>query len=443
MPGAVAGLLRLHTEYGSLPLSAVMAPAIDYAEDGFRLTPGEAERQAGVTEELRQSEGARAYFLRPDGRSYRAGDRLVQSDLANTLRAIATGGTEEFYRGSIAARIAADMKANGGFVTRSSLAEYEAVSARVVRGTYRGYEVIGLDAPASGAIAIQALHIAERFDPDRLGPEAWAAVLGQAVGLAASDRWALGTDSAAMRVTSKEWAATKARRVRVGASATGGEARGAEEPEATGWLARDGHTTHLSTADADGMMVAVTQTIGPSMGSRVVSQGLGFLYAVTLGGYLGRVEPGERVRSSITPLFVALDGRPVMILGAAGGGRIISAVVQAVSRVVDEGLTLPEALAAPRVHPVSGASGVASVSSRMVWCHLVTSSQRGGAVRPCLRALLEERLRPAEDFGPVLFFALAAFAVFWRSVVIVPPQALPHQKVAHGSSLGGQNQSLI
>ena len=203
VPGAVAGLLRLHTEYGSLPLSAVMAPAIDYAEDGFRLTPGEADRQAGVTEELRQSEGARAYFLRPDGRSYRAGDRLVQSDLANTLRAIATGGTEEFYRGSIAARIAADMKANGGFVTRSSLAEYEAVSARVVRGTYRGYEVIGLDAPASGAIAIQALHIAERFDPDRLGPEAWAAVLGQAVGLAASDRWALGTDSAAMRVTSE------------------------------------------------------------------------------------------------------------------------------------------------------------------------------------------------------------------------------------------------
>ena len=172
VPGAVAGLLRLHTEYGSLPLSAVMAPAIDYAENGFRLTPGEAERQAGVIEELRQSEGARAYFLRPDGRSYGAGERLVQSDLANTLRAIAAGGAEEFYRGSIAARIAADVKANGGFVTRSSLAEYEAVPARVVRGTYRGYEVIGLDVPASGAIAIQALHIAERFDPDRLGPEA-------------------------------------------------------------------------------------------------------------------------------------------------------------------------------------------------------------------------------------------------------------------------------
>ncbi len=362
VPGAVAGLLRLHAEYGSLPLPRVMAPAIEYAERGFRLTPGEAERQAVVRRELSESEAGREYFLRPSGRSYQAGERLIQSDLARTLREIAAGGTEEFYTGSIAERIAADMEANGGFVTRSSLAAYEAVPARVVRGTYRGYEIVGLDVPASGAIAIQALHIAEHFDPDRLESEAWAAVLGQAVGLAALDRSALGTDSAAARVTSREWAAAKADRIRVGARVGGGEAVGPGTGDRIDWLTRDGHTTHLSTADADGMMVALTQTIGPNMGSRVATPGLGFLYAVTLGGYLGRVESGERVRSSITPLFVELDGRPVMILGAAGGGRIISAVVQAVSRMVDDRMTLPEALAAPRVHPGSRGPGMARVS---------------------------------------------------------------------------------
>lgn len=380
VPGAVAGLLRLHAEFGSLPLPQVMAPAIEYAENGFRLTPGEAERQAGVSRDLSESAGGRAYFLHPDGRSYRAGERLVQSDLARTLRKLAVGGRGEFYRGSIAHRIAADMEANGGLVTGSSLAAYEALPARVVHGTYRGYELAGLDVPASGAIVIQALHIVENFEPDLLGPEAWAAVLGEAVGLAAVDRSSLGTDSAAARVTSKEWAAAKVDRVRAATQAGAREAPGSgtpprsgapdepEIPEGYDWLASDGHTTHLSTADADGMMVALTQTIGPSMGARVATPGLGFLYAVTQGGYLGRVEPGERVRSSIAPLLVALDGQPVVILGAAGGGRIVSAVVQAVSRIVDDGMTLPEALAAPRVHPESGAresAGVTGLSIEM------------------------------------------------------------------------------
>lgn len=358
VPGAVAGLLGLHADHGSLPLWQVMGPAIEYAENGFRLTTGEARRQAGAVRELSESEGGRRYFLRPEGRPYQAGDRLVQSDLAETLRVIAAGGTEAFYRGSIASRIEADMRANGGFVTASSLADYEARPARVVRGTYRGYELIGLDVPASGAIAIQALHIAERFDPDELGPEAWAAVLGQAVGLAAQDRSSLGTDSAAARVISKDRAAEKARRVRASARTPVGRARNPPQVENLDWLTRDGHTTHLSTADADGMLVALTQTIGPDMGARVATPGLGFLYAVTLGGYLGPVEPGERVRSSMTPLLVVADGRPVVILGAAGGGRIISAVVQAVSRLVDDDMTLPEAIAAPRVHPASAPGSV-------------------------------------------------------------------------------------
>ncbi|MDE2985472.1 MAG: gamma-glutamyltransferase, partial [Gemmatimonadota bacterium] len=127
------------------------------------------------------------------------------------------------------------------------------------------------------------------------------------------------------------------------------------------WGPADGHTTHLSAADSDGMYVALTQTIGPNLGSRVATPGLGFLYAATLGGYLGRMEPGERARSSISPLMVLRDGQPVLVLGAAGGARIISAVVQAVLRVVDQGMTLPDALAAARVHPIDG--GIAMETS--------------------------------------------------------------------------------
>jgi hypothetical protein len=124
--------------------------------------------------------------------------------------------------------------------------------------------------------------------------------------------------------------------------------------DTSGWGPALSHTTHLSVADSTGMYVALTQTIGPNLGSRVMTPGLGFLYAATLGGYLGHMEPGERARSSISPLMVLQDGEPVLVLGAAGGARIISAVVQAVVRVVDQGMGLPEALAAARVHPIEG-----------------------------------------------------------------------------------------
>ncbi|MFV1988194.1 MAG: gamma-glutamyltransferase family protein [Gemmatimonadota bacterium] len=347
VPGVVAGLMRLHEEYGSLPLADVMAPAIDYAERGFRVLPGEARREGGSARQIAESVGASRYYLKADGTPYSTGDLLVQRDMAATFRAIAHGGRDAFYRGVIAETIAADMAENGGFVTLDALAAYEAEDSRIVRGSYRGYELVGSDTPASGTIAIQALQIAENFDPDEFGAEAWASVIGQSIALALGEYMRLGTDSAAVRATSKEWAARQAEKITVPAGAAGpGLALGGAT------LPPDhGHTTHLSAADRNGMAVSLTQTLGPGMGSKVATPGLGFLYAVTLGGYLGISEPGERARSGITPLMVLRDGELVLVLGAAGGIRIISAVVQAVTRVIDDGLSLPEALAAPRVHP--------------------------------------------------------------------------------------------
>lgn len=380
VPGAVAGLTRLAAEHGTLPLPTLMGPAIRLAEEGYEVLPLEAARRASAMDEIREFEGTREYFLEADGTTHDAGDLFVQEDLARTLRAIARNGAEIFYRGEIARAIAADMEANGGAVDFPALEGYRALDARIVRGSYRGYELAASYHPAGGATSVEALHIMERFDLEGAPPEVWAAVVGQALALAFEDRQLQGPDEAATRLTSAGWAARRAEVVRVPASAgvpgtpDGGSADrspevaggGAPGPAGAPWTALSrpgdgGHTTHLSTADADGMMVALTQTLGPNMGSKVATPGLGFLWASTLGGYLGDMEPGERASSNISPILVSRNGEPVMILGAAGGARIVSAVVQAISRYVDYGVDLPTALAMPRVHPVDGGLQVEEV----------------------------------------------------------------------------------
>ncbi|MEQ9401245.1 MAG: gamma-glutamyltransferase [Longimicrobiales bacterium] len=348
VPGAVAGLMRLHGEYGSLPLATVMAPAIDLAENGFRLLPGEAARHGGGMEQGREFPGTRASYLEADGSAYDPGDMLVQKDYARTLRAIAAGGHDAFYRGEIAERMAADLAANGSAVKLEAFHDYEALDADVVRGSYRGYDIVGLGVPAAGAVVVQALQALENFDPDDYTDAEWAAMTGQALGMASRELRAINSDSAAVRAVSKEYARYVADQIRAPAVA-GGDGRGLPAPLGDR-LDDQGHTTHLTTADAAGMMVALTQTLGPNMGSKVVTPGLGFLYASTLGGYLGRMEPGDRARSFISPVMVFRDGRPVLALGAAGGARIVSGVTQVISRVIDDGMDLAHALEAPRVH---------------------------------------------------------------------------------------------
>ena len=395
VPGAVAGLGRLLRDYGTLPLADVMAPAIELAEGGYRLLPGEAVRQGAGADQLAEFDGSRAHFLTPDGVAREAGDLFTQPDLAATLRAIAEGGEDAFYRGPIAERIVADMEAHGGAVTASSLADYRALDVPIVHGSYRGYDLVGTDVPASGAVTIGILHILENFDMASLDSDSWAGLVGTVVDRAFDERTAArgsGFGDLAF-MTDKEWAADVAAGIEVPGAALGRQAAAATpalfapvprgpalasrpgEPAApfslpgatmvdwdgSTWGSASSHTTHLSAADGAGMYVSLTQTIGPNLGSKVATPGLGFLYAATLGGYLGYMEPGERARSSISPLMVVKDGQPVLVLGAAGGARIISAVVQAVLRVVDQGMSLPDALAAARVHPING--GIAMETS--------------------------------------------------------------------------------
>lgn len=384
VPGAVAGLLRLLEEHGTMSREQVMARAIGLAAGGFRILPGEAARHAAGAGQLAEFPGSAAHFL-VDGESREAGALFAQPDLAATLRAIAAGGADAFYRGAIAERIAADMNANGGAVTAESLAEYRAEDARVVRGSYRGYDLVGTHVPAAGAVTIGILHVLENFDMAALDSDEWAALVGTAVAEVFARREGLGGPDGEP-TTDKAWAAEVAAQIELpgaelprAAHGLGGNSRNAmgaiaslgpatREHDWVGaaWGSASSHTTHLSAADGQGMYVSLTQTIGPNLGSKVTTPGLGFLYAATLGGYLGHMEPGERARSSISPLMVLRDGEPVLVLGAAGGARIVSAVVQAVLRVVDHEMSLPDALAAARVHPIDG--GIAmETSPRIGW----------------------------------------------------------------------------
>jgi len=171
--------------------------------------------------------------------------------------------------------------------------------------------------------------------------------VAEAIRVAYQDRSAQTTWEDAERLTSREWARERAAEMRL-AGGVGGAGAGGAEVDGGGGA---GHTTHLTTADSRGNVVALTQSLGPSMGSRVAAPGLGFLYAATLGGYLGDMRPGERASSHISPLLVLSDGEPYLALGAAGGGRIPPAIVAVVSRIIDHRMSLEDALAAPRVYP--------------------------------------------------------------------------------------------
>jgi len=276
----------------------------------------------------------------------------VQKDLANTLGLIAKGGRDAFYKGEIAKKIVADFQKNKGILTLEDLANYEAKSSRILSGNYRGHDLHGLWVPSFGALTIQILQILENLPMSELKDADWASAVSQAINIAYQDRskqMLANTDSIVNALTSKAYAKQQAMKININGGSLGYLPTSEKDPE--GWATAMGHTTHLSTADKNGMMVALTQSLGPNMGSKVASPELGFLYAVTLGRYLGVYLPGQRAASFISPFIISKDGKPFMALGAAGGSRIVSAVAAVSTRVIDHQLPLDKALMISRVYP--------------------------------------------------------------------------------------------
>jgi gamma-glutamyltranspeptidase/glutathione hydrolase len=360
-PGVVAGLARLHSEHGSLPWSVLLQEPARIAREGFALLPGAAARHEEGLDQFKDDPGFQQVFIEGDGSAFDTGDLVKQPALARTITRLAEAGADDFYRGEIARQIAADMAANGGHVSAGDLAAYKVLDGRYITTRYRGYGIHSLAAPAGGGLVVKALNILENFDVAALTEAQWAAVMNQALALTINsmtdDRAELDLD----HVADKAWAERQAADIRIPPTTTMTSSTekelllsSATDWSGSHWGQDSHHTTHFTITDCDGRIVSITQTVGPLFGARVITPELGFVYAATMGSYLSAADqtPGSRPRTTIAPTVVTRDGEVLLALGAAGGMRILSAIVQTISRHLDQGHDPVTAVALPRVHPV-------------------------------------------------------------------------------------------
>lgn len=373
VPGTVAGLAQAHKRFGKLRWADVVAPAIALARDGVALTPDEAFVFSWGKERLSTSAAAKAAYYRPDGSLYRAGQVLRQPDLAWTLTQIARKGADGFYRGPVAERFAADMKAHGGLITLDDLASYHAVERRPLRGTYRGFEVVtSPPASAGGATLLNMLNILEGFDlkGNGAGSAQSLHVMAEAMKLGYADRYRyLGdTDFVTLPLKgfiSKDYARTRA------ALIDPVKARPAREMGAGDPLKFESpSTTHFSVADAAGNVVSTTYTLGADFGSGVMIAGTGVLLNNQMNNYdhegafraqregtpmpLNAMAPGKRMLSTMMPTIVLKDGKPWLVTGTPGGSTIIDTVLQVIVNVIDFNLNVEEATHQARIYQDAG-----------------------------------------------------------------------------------------
>ncbi len=370
VPGTVAGLCALLERHGTMPLADLVEPAIRLARDGFTVSARQEETFAEAADLLAQFPSSRGYFLKPDGSPYRRGERLVQRDLAKSLCLIAQTGADAFYRGPLAELLVADMERNGGLITREDLAGYSPVWREPVRGTYRGYEIVSMGPPSSGGTHIlQILNIMERDNIGEMGFGSSRTIhrMAEAMRQAFADRSEYMGDPDFVPVPVKKFIDKEyAHRIHRRIVAADGRAIPSEQVRPGAALREPDQTTHYSVMDRHGNAVAVTYTINGSYGSGAAVAGAGFLlnnqmddfavkpgvanlYGLT-GSDANAIAPGKRPLSSMSPTLVLRDGEPFLVVGSPGGSRIITTVVQVISNVIDHGMTLNQAVAAPRFH---------------------------------------------------------------------------------------------
>ena len=347
IPGVVAGLLKLHKEHGVLPLRKVMQPAIQLAKKGYSILPGEALRQQLAKKDFSEYEGTVAHFLNTDGTSFQTGDLVIQKTLAQTLKQIALKGKAGFYEGEIAQKMVSDIQSHGGVLTLDDLKNYQALNAEVLEGNFQGNKILSLHLPSYGAITIQILQILDQLKSSD-SEEKWAYHVGEATVLAYSYRKHLTHRDSLAKIISYDQASLWAKQIEENQLKL--VAENLDQMPAS-WVASRGHTSHLTAADEEGNVVSLTQTVGPNMGSKVASKELGFLYAVTLGGYLGEYKPGDRSNSHISPTLFMKGDQVTLALGAAGGSRIVTAVTQVAHRYFAQNYDINKALFLPRVFP--------------------------------------------------------------------------------------------
>ena len=359
VPGMLAGLAAIHARFGRLPWEGLVERAIPHAEEGFLVGPGLADfwirpglyGRVSTRERIGFTAAGKAICLKQDGSTYKAGDVLVQKDLAATYRRIARGGAEEFYRGSLGAEITADLAKGGALVTAEDLESYRAVEEPPLEGSYRGLTVLTSPLPGGGPALLQALKLIEEIPPRDLAPGGPLAHntpdfidrLARIFKAVWEDRLSNQGDplfgsAGADALLSPVYIAGLRSRMRLGG----------EAPRA----AESGGTTQLTILDREGNAVSFSHSLG--YGSGVFTAGLGFMFNNCMSGFdplpgrVNSIAPGKARSTAVAETILLRDGRPFLILGAPGGARITAALAQAIVAVVDSGFTASEAVIAPR-----------------------------------------------------------------------------------------------
>ena len=371
VPGTVAGLAEAHRRYGSgrLSLAELVAPAIRMARDGIMVDEDLADSLPRAAARLGRFPSSRRIFLKPDGTAPGHGELLVQEDLARSLEAIAQQGPTGFYEGATAARIVAALAQHGGIMTAEDFRAYRPVIRDVARGSYKGYAIASMPPPSSGGVhLVQMLNLLEPLDLGRRGHNSAETIhlMVEAMKLAYADRaqYLGDPDSVAVPVrglTSRAYADGLRARIDPERARPSAEIRAGDPAPHEGE-----QTTHFSVVDRFGNAVSNTYTLNFSYGLGLVAEGTGILlnnemddFAARAGAVnaFGLVQgaanlpgPGKRPLSSMTPTILFRDGRVSMVTGSPGGSRIITITLQTILNVVDHGLNVAEAVAAPRIH---------------------------------------------------------------------------------------------
>ena len=352
-PGSLMAWCETLRRFGTMPLADVMQPAIRHASRGFAATPYLHECIVDGAREMLKDKAISAIYL-PNGTPLKAGDRVMQTEYAETLSYISRHGEAALYHGPLGDILVDYMRAHGGFITREDLASYKTVERAPIGTDYRGWQILGPPPPAASGVHIaQMLNILEGYDlaAKGFGTAETIHLLAEVLKIAFADRAAASGDPdfinvPVQRLTSKDYASERRRAIDPGRAQRWGA--GVAQLEGA-------HTTHMTAADAMGNVVATTQTINNLFGAKFLIPGLGtvpnnymHLYDPRPGHALS-LAPGKRVTTSMSPMMALRNGRLVYALGLPGGKRIFPSALQALINLIDHGMSLQEAVEAPRV----------------------------------------------------------------------------------------------
>ncbi len=362
-PGSLLACYEAARDFGTWDWADICAPAVAQAEAGFTVRPhvhywwthGADQGRVDVAERLAFSKTGREIYFRPDGRVKKIGEHVANPDLARSLQLIARDGAEVFYRGEIAARIDADMKANGGLMRAEDLAQYRTTRTDPLTGSYRGFDVASCHPPGGGIMLVEMLNILENFDLAGMGHNStdYIRYVCEAMRAATADKDNHVGDPAFVTIpdhlTTKDYAAGVAADIRAGKRMQVTRVGQAEPKD----------TTHVAVVDGDGRCVTMTHSLG--MPSGVITDGLGFMYNGCMAvfdprpGRAGSIAPGKSRFSSVCPSIAFRDGEPRVVLGAPGGTQIAMGVLQVLLNIMDFDMSAVEAVSAPRFSATSNA----------------------------------------------------------------------------------------